>query len=223
MQPSIIAIKMEGIIMVQFDWQIVETAEYSHDTEPSFVTLTTRSYLTITGHAPNRTRDPEFQAKADVVKAVAAKISKGPGAGIMIDRYRSYRPYPLQAVWSGGDTIDDRHDFKLWVKQPLFVKSEYAKQALTQLNLGELGDQVAFENLAEGTEIQSFSATPLTNSSQAVQTLTDAVSELGLDQLHQDSHREVYIDGYGPDVAALLRFEIDPAVGKIDAGRMAVN
>lgn len=209
--------------MVQFDWQIVETAEYSHDTAPSFVTLTTRSYLTITGQAADRTRDPEFQEKADVVKAVAEKISRGPDAGIMIDRYRSYRPYPLQAVWSGGDTIEDRHTFKLWVKQPLFVKPEYARQALTQLNLGELGEQVAFENLAEGTEIQSFSATPLTNSNQAVQTLTDAVSQRGLKPLSTDSHREVYIDGYGPDVAALLRFAIDPDTGQIDEDRMAVN
>lgn len=209
--------------MVQFDWQIAETAEYSHDEVPSFVKLTTRSYLTITGTAPTRLSAPEFPAKATLLAAIAERISEGPEAGIMIDRYRSYRPYPVQAVWSGGATIATRTQFKLWVKQPLFVKAEYAQEAITQLDLGDLAEEVRFEELAEGTEIQSYSEGPLTDQSEALATLTDAIAHRRLKLLNPTAHREVYLAGFEPTAPALLRLAVDPEVGKISSSRIAFN
>lgn len=209
--------------MVQFDWQIAETAEYSHDEVPSFVKLTTRSYLTITGTAPARLAAPEFHAKATLLAAIAARISEGPAVGIMIDRYRSYRPYPVQAVWSGGSTIATRTQFKLWLKQPLFVNAEHAQAAIAQLDLGDLAAEVRFEDLAEGTEIQSYSEGPVTDQSEALATLTEAIDHRGLKRLDPTAHREVYLAGFEPNAPVLLRLAIDPAVGKISSSRIAFN
>ncbi|KRK48967.1 hypothetical protein [Secundilactobacillus kimchicus] len=209
--------------MVQFDWQIAETNEYSRSATPSFVTLTTRSYLTISGVADQRTADSEFQEKARAVERLAQKISDGPDGGIHIDRFKSYRPYPVQAVWSGGETVDDRHAFKIWLKQPLFVSAANLKQARDQLDVGPLGPEVQFENLAEGTEIQSFSADSLTTDSQAVETLRQAIADRGLKRLSETQHREVYLEGPEAGRPVLLRVEIDPNQGQIDASNHAYN
>lgn len=209
--------------MVQFDWQIVETREYSRDETPSFVTLTTRSYLTLEGTAATRTADAGFIAAAQTLATIAEKISEGPDAGIEIAGFKSYRPYPVQAVWSGGSRIEDRTHYKLWLKQPLFVTAANMQQALAQLDLGEAATGVAFESLAEGTEIQGFSATALSSANQTLLRLQTAIEERGLSRLSVDSHREVYLDGVGIDHPVLVRLAIDPKVGQIDESRHAHN
>lgn len=209
--------------MVQFDWRNAEAEEYSHDENVSFVNLTTRSYLTITGMAPQKTDDPEFLKLADMLMNISEKISEGPRAGIEIEGYRSYRPYPLQAVWTGGTEFDQRKEFKLWIKQPLFVHKKFAKQAIDILQLGDLAQNVQFENLAEGVEIQSFSSQPLRTNDQTFQKIDAEIKERGLERLDLNSHREVYVDGYKKDHAILLRIAIEPNTGRIDRDKMAFN
>lgn len=47
-------------MMHKFDWREVERDEYSRSEEPSFVKLTTRSYITAMGVAPDRVTDQAF-------------------------------------------------------------------------------------------------------------------------------------------------------------------
>lgn len=120
--------------MHKFDWREVERDEYSRSEEPSFVKLTTRSYITAMGVAPDRVTDQAFTSLAAAVTQIAERISEGPDAGIDIPNFKAYHPYPLQAVWSGGDKISKRHIFRLWLKQPLFIHEDQFEAALTQLH-----------------------------------------------------------------------------------------
>lgn len=209
--------------MVQFDWREAEQREYTHETTPSFVTLTTRSYLTVKGHAEKKTADSSFKNAADLLMKIAQKISEGPSAGIEIQNYRSYHPYPVQAVWSGSDNFDQRNDFKLWLKQPLFVKEQYAKTAIDLLGLSDQAADVQFENLAEGTEIQIYSAKPLTVDRSAFELLKGQISDNHLVRLDDTSHREVYVDGDTQTDGVILRLAIDPDRGQIDQNKLAFN
>ncbi|WP_204122418.1 hypothetical protein [Lacticaseibacillus mingshuiensis] len=208
--------------MLEFDWQQVETREYSRRQETSFVTLTTRGYLTVEGEAPLRTHDPAFLTQALLLETIAARISEGPDAGIPISGFRSYRPYPVQAVWSGGPTIASRQHFQLWLKQPLFVTKKAVGAAITALEMGPEAKPIQFKQLEEGTEIQISSPETLTDASPAWQTLTAAVQAKNLDLRLPNTHREVYLDGVRKE-NVLVRLAIESVPGPIDARMITVN
>lgn len=62
-------------MMHKFDWREVERDEYSRSEEPSFVKLTTRSYITAMGVAPDRVTDQAFTSLAAAVTQIAERIS----------------------------------------------------------------------------------------------------------------------------------------------------
>ena len=186
-----------------FDWEDREQAEYSRSTHISFVELTKRSYLTASGTAPKRTVDPTFFAKAAAVTKLAQLISEGPKAGIEVPGFKDYRPYPVQAVWHGDD-------FKIWLKQPLFINETIYNQAVNQASLSEL---VNFEQLSEGTEMQTSFSGAVT--ATQVDGLQEEAKEVGYQLVDSGSHREVYLDGLPltDDKQVLVRIPID-ATGK---------
>ena len=76
-------------MMHKFDWREVERDEYSRSEEPSFVKLTTRSYITAMGVAPDRVTDQAFTSLAAAVTQIAERISEGPDAGIDIPNFKA--------------------------------------------------------------------------------------------------------------------------------------
>ncbi|MDH5108688.1 hypothetical protein OSJ82_06770, partial [Lentilactobacillus kefiri] len=104
-----------------FNWETFEPSEYSRDPKPSYVDLTTRSYVTAKGHAAKHTDDPDFMRLAKATAKVAKAISGGPDKGIPVEGFKEYRPYPVQAVWTDAG---DGEDFKIWIKQPLFINEK---------------------------------------------------------------------------------------------------
>ncbi|MFD1466452.1 hypothetical protein ACFQ4L_10305 [Lapidilactobacillus mulanensis] len=182
-----------------FDWETKERAEYSRSSQVSFVKLTKRSYLTASGIAPKHTNESSFLEKADVVVNLAKLISEGPVAGIDIPGFKNYRPYPVQAVWQGDA-------FKIWLKQPLFINETIYNQAMNQASLSQ---SVDFEQLAEGTEIQTIVNGAVTPA--LVSALQQEVTEVGYQLIEPDSHRELYLDGLPltNEKQVLLRLALD--------------
>lgn len=210
--------------MNEFNWEEVEQDEYSRSTTPSFVKLTTRSYITAMGVAPNRLADATFTDLSTAVTAVAKQISEGPNVGIKIPNFKAYRPYPLQAVWSGGDKISSRHVFRIWLKQPLFIEKAQFTAALAQLDLDPtIAKQLHFEQLAEGFEIQSFSDTPLDDSAAALMRIQTTIADNQLVPKYNDRHREVYVAGYSKTAPVLLRVALDENFGQIDEEHVVYN
>ncbi|WP_424320854.1 hypothetical protein ACPD8N_00065 [Lacticaseibacillus chiayiensis] len=210
--------------MSEFDWEEVEQDEYSRSARPSFVKLTTRSYITAMGVAPDRLADATFIDLAAAVTAVAKQISEGPNVGIKIPNFKAYRPYPLQAVWSGGDKISNRRVFRIWLKQPLFIQKEQFTEAVAQLDFDPaIATQLHFEQLAEGFEIQSFSDTPLDDSIAALTRIQTTIADHQLVPKFNDRHREVYVAGYAPDSPVLLRVALDENFGQVDEAQVVYN
>ena len=206
--------------MYQFDWQVFEDEEYSHDSENSFVKLNERNYITASGTAKDKTSDKEFLALADALSTIAAKISEGPDGGVNIPGFRTYRPYPLQAMWSGGN-LEERTNFQLWIKQPNMVPEEFFHAAIEQLNLdAKLLARIKYVRMAEGTEIQSYTDG---NIADTIYKLESEVYASELTQLSQTEHREVYVDGYGKGKPALVRIPIKVGEEKIDRNRLSTN
>ncbi|MCT3545823.1 hypothetical protein EFR92_10500 [Lentilactobacillus buchneri] len=192
-----------------FNWETFEPDEYSRDKEPSFVDLTTRSYVTAEGHATQHTDDPDFLRLSNAAAEVAKTISGGPGKGIPVEGFKEYRPYPVQAVWT--DT-GDGEDFKIWIKQPLFINEKDFDAALTQIDFSDFDlGEIKFEHLAEGIEIQIVNTGAVTPDSEALKALENAIQKEGFTRLHGNEHREVYIDGLPVDSSkvVLVRLAID--------------
>ena len=186
-----------------FDWRVVEQAEYSRQAEPSFVELTTRSYLTSSGVARAHTTDPLFLRRAAAVKQLAELISQGAATGLLIEGFKAYHPYPVQAVWQGDH-------FKIWLKQPLFIDRAVYEKAMMQADLTE---PIDFEQLAEGSEIQAAVPGPLTADASVLAKLRQAVVAGGYHLLDEESHRELYLDGLPltERKLVLVRLAFDPA------------
>ncbi len=192
-----------------FNWETFEVSEYSRDEEPSFVDLTTRSYITAEGHATQHTSDPAFLELAQAAATVAKTVSDGPEAGIPVSGFKAYRPYPVQAVWTQADQGED---FKIWIKQPLFIDETAFAAAISQADLdSSVAGQLKFEHLAEGIEVQTINHGPVTAGSPALQQLSQVIETNNYQRLHANQHREVYIDGLPltADKVVLVRLAID--------------
>ena len=196
-----------------FNWEILEPAEYQRSVVPELVELTTRSYITAEGRTSSHTADDTFLALAAAVEKLAATIADSPNIGIEVDSFKSYRPYPVQAVWI-ADGDDER--FKIWLKQPLFIHENIFEAAKKIANLAPaLANQIHFEHLTEGTEIQATGHGEAGSQSAALQSLKTAIEQANYQPRNLDTYRELYLDGLPltdhSDV--LFRLEIDPAVG----------
>jgi hypothetical protein len=193
-----------------FNWETFEPAEYSRDEKLSFVDLTKRSYVTAEGDANDHSADPNFLRLATAAAQIAKTISGGPANGIPVSGFKDYVPYPVQAVWTAQG---NNEHFKIWIKQPLFIDEADFAAAMTQTDFDHFDeDEIHFEHLAEGIEIQTVNRGPLTADAPALQTLTEAIKVNGYKRLHDDQHREVYIDGLplDEDKVVLVRLAIDP-------------
>ncbi|WP_225352819.1 hypothetical protein [Lentilactobacillus parafarraginis] len=115
-----------------FNWETFEPDEYSRGETPSFVDLTERSYITATGHATDHTADESFLSLARAAAAVAKTISGGPETDIPVKNFKGYVPYPVQAVWQPAG---DGEDFKIWIKQPLFIDEAAFNAAIKKTDL----------------------------------------------------------------------------------------
>ncbi|MFD1126198.1 hypothetical protein ACFQ22_12630 [Lentilactobacillus raoultii] len=193
-----------------FNWEINEPDEYSKSEHAHFVDLTTRSYITAEGQATKHTDDPEFLRLAKAAARIAKTISDGPDKDIPISGFKPYVPYPIQAVWQ---KTDQGENFKIWIKQPLFVDEDAFKAALEKIHfINTKSEELRFEQLAEGIEAQTINHGPIRdNSCQAFQVLNKAIDEGGYQRIKEDEYREVYIDNLPitPDSLVLVRFAID--------------
>ncbi|MTV82256.1 hypothetical protein [Secundilactobacillus folii] len=199
-----------------FNWEQMEPSEYQRSATPSFVELTTRSYITATGTAQDHTADQAFLRLAAGVVAVAQAISDSAKLGINVSGFKTYRPYPVQAVWtSTGD--GETEQFKIWLKQPLFIHADTFEAAKAQTSLDdEIAAQIQFEQLAEGTEIQATGTGKTGMMSETLQGLRLRVDKDGYQLVDPEKYREVYLDGLpiSEQSDILFRLEIDPNVGQ---------
>lgn len=183
-----------------FDWESAEPAEYNRGAGISFVALTTRGYLTATGTAAQHTADPAFLTLAKTTAELAAHISQGAKAGLMIPGFKPYRPYPVQAVWTGDA-------FTIWLKQPLFITASVVAAAKAQV---AGATAVSYAEWAEGVEIQTSTTGPVTPA--VLTTLKEAAQAQGYALAAGSAHREVYLDGLPltADKQVLVRLALAP-------------
>lgn len=196
-----------------FNWETYEPAEYQHSATPSLVELTTRSYITAEGWALQHTDDETFILLAEAVEKVAAIIADSQNIGIEVGGFKTYRPYPLQAVW----TLDGNGEkFKIWLKQPLFIHQDTFDAAKHYANWEKsLSDQIHFEQLAEGTEIQATGHGEIGPQAKTLQALNETIEDAGYQRTKIDTYRELYLDGlpFSEKSDILFRLAIDPSVG----------
>lgn len=200
-----------------FNWETFEPAEYQRSTTPSLVELTTRSYITATGQVQTHTTDDTFVLLAEAVHKIADIIADSQNIGIEVAGFKAYRPYPIQAVWTASGTGEG---FKIWLKQPLFIHQETFDTAKKYANLeSTLSDQIHFEQLAEGTEIQATGHGELGSKAQTLRALNAAIEENGYQRTNLDTYRELYLDGlpFSEKADTLFRLQLDPSVGHPEA------
>lgn len=200
-----------------FDWERMEPREYQRSAKPSLIKLTTRSYLTATGLAWQHTADKQFLTLANAVRQLAQIIANSPHHGIDVAGFKPYRPYPVQAVWQPADENTDQEQYKIWLKQPLFINESVFLAAKKIVAFDPLiTTKIQFEQLTEGTEIQATGNNQVGTNAEVLQDLHAVVDRNGYRLVAPHQYREVYLDGLqsSKSAAILFRLALDPNVGE---------
>ncbi|WP_416353824.1 hypothetical protein ACNAN0_03040 [Agrilactobacillus fermenti] len=210
--------------MDRFDYRMIEQQEYTHETQPSVVVLNERNYITFRGAGKFSVTDPQFMRQVNIMYDLATEIRQAAQMSKQLDWFRDYVPYPLNSFWDGFG------GYLLMIKQPNFTVPELlttAKANLAAKYPSELLQQVNFERLAEGTEVQSFNAGPVVPGNDTFQRLDTFIKQHKARRLNQ-GHREVYLRQLTlgmqlADLEILVRYQISASNKRFTSGQFSVT
>ena len=144
--------------------------------------------------------------------------------GIEPDGYFDYTVYPLEGIWDIKDNakvnytgIINKEDliFKLMIRQPDFVDSDFVDKIMAQTKEKkphELLDSIKFEIINEGTCVQMLHLGSYDNESKSFKIMEDFAKEQGLKRASK-THKEIYLNDArktAPEkLKTVLRFQVE--------------
>lgn len=146
------------------DWKKNEKQFYLPKNKPELISIPNFKFYTIEGTGnPN---DDFFTEYIGVLYSLSYGIKMSPKKGIEPKGYFDYTVYPLEGVWDLNEEAKKNYDgkinkndlvFKLMIRQPDFVDSNFAMQILEltkKKKPHDLLEKVKFEEIHEGDCIQ---------------------------------------------------------------------
>ena len=142
-------------------WRKKEKEIYLPKNKPEIVDIPAFKYFTIEGQGnPN---SEVFSEYVGVLYSLSYAVKMSYKKGIEPDGYFDYTVYPLEGIWDIKDNakvnytgIINKEDliFKLMIRQPDFVDSDFVDKIMAQTKekkLLEVLDSIKFEIINEGT------------------------------------------------------------------------
>ncbi len=187
---------------MKHDWKKHDKQFYLPKNKPETIVVPKFNFFTIEGKGnPN---DAFFADYIGVLYSLSYAIKMSPKQGFAPANYEEYTVFPLEGVWDIEEDAKKNYNgtldknaliFKLMMRQPDFVTSEFAHEALERTKKKKphpLLEKVKFETIEDGLCVQmlhegSYDSEPI--SFLKMQEFTDAnqLKRIG------HNHREIYL------------------------------
>lgn len=207
---------------MKHEWKKNEKAIYLPKDKPQLVHIPTLKFYTIEGKGnPN---DSFFGDYIGVLYALSYGVKMSPKKGIEPKGYFDYTVYPLEGIWDLSEEAKESFNgtinkndlcFKLMIRQPDFVNSDFAMHILEQtkkLKPHELLNKIKFEEITEGDCVQMLHAGSY-DSEPASFRLMEEFAENENYHRKSKTHREIYLSDARkvlPDqLKTVLRFRVE--------------
>lgn len=207
---------------MKHEWKKNEKQFYLPKTKPELINIPKFKFFIIEGKGnPN---DDFFSEYVGVLYSLSYGVKMSPKKGIEPKGYFDYTVYPLEGIWdlteNAKKSIDgtvNKNDlvFKLMIRQPDFVESNFAMQILelTKKNKPhDLLEQVRFEEIVEGDCIQMLHLGSYDNEPESFR-IMESFAEQANYSRKTKTHREIYLSDArkvsSDKLNTVLRFSIE--------------
>lgn len=207
---------------MKHEWKKNEKQFYLPNNKPELINIPKFKFFTIEGNGnPN---DDFFAEYIGVLYSLSYGIKMSPKKGIEPKGYFDYTVYPLEGVWDLNEKAKqsfkgaiNKNDliFKLMIRQPDFVESDFAIQILEETKKKKPHDllrQVRFEEIIEGDCIQMLHLGSYDDEPASFKMMESFVEQESFKRKSK-AHREIYLSDarkVSPDkLKTVLRFNIE--------------
>lgn len=207
---------------MKHEWKKNEKALYLPTGKPQLINIPTLKFYTIEGKGnPN---DSFFADYIGVLYALSYGVKMSPKKGIEPHGYFDYTVYPLEGVWDISDEAKksfngtiNKNDlcFKLMIRQPDFVNSEFAAQILEQTKKQkphQLLNHIKFEEITEGDCVQMLHVGSYDSEPASFKMMEEYAENENYHRISK-THREIYLSDarkVSPDqLKTVLRFCVE--------------
>lgn len=185
---------------MKHEWKRMEKEIYGPKNKPEIIKVPKFKFFTISGEGnPN---SEEFSEAIGVLYSLSYCIKMMPKKGKTPQGYFDYVVYPLEGIWDLNDeakakgVIDkDSLVYKIMIRQPDFVTTELAEEALKIVKKSKphiLLEKAAFEIIEDGQCVQMLHVGPYDSEPESFAKMEEFCAE---NKLVRDgkTHREIYI------------------------------
>jgi len=203
------------------DWKKNEKLFYQPKNQPQLLTIPDFSFFSI--HGRGNPNDATFGEYIAVLYSLSYAVRMSPKQGNAPDGYVEYTVYPLEGVWDLDEegrrnytgVVDKNHlVFDLMIRQPDFVKPEYAMEVIERVKKKKphpLLGQVKFERMEEGRCIQMLHLGSYDSEPESFRQMEQFATDQGLQRASM-THREIYLSDarkVAPEkLKTILRFRV---------------
>jgi hypothetical protein len=207
---------------MKHEWKKSEKQFYLPKNKPELINIPKLKFFTIGGSGnPN---DDFFSEYIGVLYSLSYGIKMSPKKGTKPKGYFDYTVYPLEGIWDLNEHAKQSFDgtinkndliFKLMIRQPDFVESNFAMQILEETKKKKPHDllgQVRFEEITEGDCIQMLHIGSYDDEPNSFK-MMESFAEQENFRRKTKAHREIYLSDarkVSPDkLKTVLRFCIE--------------
>ncbi len=207
---------------MKHEWKKNEKQFYLPKNCPEFINIPKFKFFTIEGKGnPN---DDFFAEYIGVLYSVSYGIKMSFKKGIEPKGYFDYTVYPLEGVWNISEEARKSYNgtinkndlvFKLMIRQPDFVDTDFAMKILEQTKIKKPNDllgKVQFEEIMEGDCVQMMHLGSYDNEPESFRMMEDFADNSNYRQKIM-THREIYLSDArkvsSDKLKTVLRFSIE--------------
>ena len=187
---------------MKYEWKKNEKQFYLPKNKPELISIPKFKFFTIEGKGnPN---DDFFAEYIGVLYSLSYSVKMSPKKGIIPKGYFEYTVYPLEGIWDLSEDAKKSFDgtinkndlvYKLMIRQPDFVESNFAMQILEQTKKKkphDLLEQVRFEEIIEGDCVQMLHLGSYDHEPESFR-IMESFAEQENCRRKTKSHREIYL------------------------------
>ena len=210
------------MINMKHEWKKNEKQFYLPNVKPELISLPKFKFFEIEGKGnPN---DEFFSEYIGVLYSLSYGVKMSPKKGLEPKGYFEYTVYPLEGIWDLSEDarksfngIINKNElvFRLMIRQPDFVESNFAMQILEQTKRNkphDLLEQVRFEEIIEGECIQMLHLGRYDDEPESFRVMENFAEQENY-RRKTHTHREIYLSDarkVSPDkLKTVLRFGIE--------------
>ena len=206
---------------MKHEWKKHDKQYYLPKNKPELIEIPKFNYFTIEGRGnPN---DEYFAAYISVLYSLSYAIKMSPKQGFAPDNYEEYTVFPLEGVWDIDEEAKKNYNgtldknaliFKLMMRQPDFVSTEFAQEAIVRTKKKKphpLLEEAKFETIADGLCVQMLHEGSYDNEPASFLKMKEFCEANNLTRMAQ-THREIYLSDArkvaSEKLKTVLRFKV---------------